>query len=120
MTAPTSAVQSPRIFGRPLWSWAAWLTTRFDDHPTDRWPNGHPKGVLKRRCRIARAVLWPLCRALTGHRQALGETGYGGNGWISVFCAYCAYPWQIPASETPSAGHLVELFHGWPTPEIKP
>ena len=112
----SNEVRSPHVFGRPLWSWAGALTSECYPHPTKRYPGGHPVPVLKRRCRAARRIQWPLCRWLTGHRQAAGERGYGGNGQIDVFCAYCYFPWQVPASEMPSASHLVELFHQEPTP----
>ncbi len=101
-------VKSPRIFGRPRWSWASALTTRWGDV---RLRGGAPHVPLRWWCRLARRILWPLCRTLTGHRQAAGERGYGGNGMIDVFCAYCYCPWQVPASEMPSADHLVHLFH---------
>lgn len=102
-------IRSPRVFGRPMWSWGGALTTRYGG-------GGPGRCHLKLRCRVARRVLWPLCRILTGHRQARGETGYGGGGTIDVFCAYCFFPWQVPVDEMPSAGFLVELFHG-PTPK---
>lgn len=104
------AVTSPRVFGRPLWSWAGALTTRYVQRPDGAWE-------LRLRCRFSRRILWPLCRVLTGHRQARGEWGYGGNGMIDVFCAYCYFPWQVPAAETPSADLLVSLFHTW---DVKP
>ena len=96
--------KSPRLFGRPMWSWSAALTTR--------WRVAADRVYLPLRCRVARRVLWPLCRALTGHVMAAGERGYGGDGKVDVFCAYCYFPWQVPAAEMPSADHLVSLFHG--------
>ena len=91
-----SEVRSPRIFGRPMWSWASQLVygSTLQYH-------------------IARPVVWVICRVLTGHRQAAGERGYMG-GQIEVFCAYCCYPWTVPADEMPSAQHLVDLFHSEP------
>lgn len=108
----TGPVRSPRIFGRPLWSWGGALTTRFVPDRRGTWR-------LRWYCWLGRRTLWPLCRWLTGHRQAAGETGYGGGGMLDVFCAYCCYPWQVPAEEMPSKAFLVDLFHG-PTPEIQP
>lgn len=101
------AVRAPRLFGRPMWSWSGALTTRFV-------PNGRGGWRLRWRCRLARRVLWPACRFLTGHRQALGETGYGGGGMLDVFCAYCYFPWQVPVEEYPSKRFLADLFHGEP------
>ena len=101
-------VTAPRVFGRPLWAWASAMTTRFVQHRDGDWR-------LRLRCRVARFILWPLCRALTGHRQARGEWGYGGGEMFDVFCAYCHFPWQVPVSETPSEHLLASLFHG-PTP----
>ena len=106
------SVQSPRLFGHSMWFWTSVLTTRFV-------PDGHGGWRLPWRCRIARRILWPLCRALTGHRQALGETGYGGGGMLDVFCAYCSWPWQVPLEEMPSQQLLADLFHEAP-PEIRP
>lgn len=99
-----SEVRSPRVFGRPLWAWTGALTLRGSISRDGRFSQPWY-------CRIGQRVLWPLCRWLTGHRQAAGERGYGGGGRIDVFCAYCHYQWQVPASEMPSAGHLVEIFH---------
>ena len=94
----SSEVVSPRIFGRRMWVWASLLV-----YGTDHGTTWH--------CGVMRRLLWPLCQRFTGHRQAAGERGYGGGGMVDVFCAYCRYPWQVPASEMPSAQRLVDLFH---------